>query len=626
MAGEFRKIYEINAFDGGLNNKYEPTIIPDNDSPDCANVVFDDLGGVATRGGSSKLNTSAIGTFAIDGLFTTRFNSGNQTMVAFAGGSMWQLGGTTFTVVPSATSVFTAGQKVDYAMYQNIMFIGNGGIDPYKYNGTEFTRHGIPIPVSHPSAASDGSGPLNGTYSWKVTYVNSFSAEGNPCSCTTAYTMTNKSANLTDIPVAPISYGVNARRIYRTVTSGTTFLYVGEIANNTATTYIDSVSDASLGVAAPSDNDEPSKFKFIKSFQERLFTVDNTDPMYIKYSEIAEPFYFPVTNFIKVGDGDGESITGISIHQNNLVVYKSNSIWIIYMPTTDPTDWIRVKSNSKVGGASHRAITPYQDLQLFLGTNYTKPLGFFAFNGQTTSGDAELTTVTAVWADSKSDKIESDVMGLQTLYLGNAVSIEWKNKIWVAVTYSGTTNNRIYQFDYVRRGNDRQGGSWVPFTGLNVSCFTVYNNKLYGGSSLTDGFVYELDTSTYNDSGSAINSYFWTKEFETKDQDWQKDYRFINLLLEMLGDWNIRLRYRLNSDKGTGNTVLIDTDPGVSLWGTMQWGSGMWGGGVNRANIRVNLANASGKIIQFYIDNNNTADQAFKLVRANFYYNKRGLR
>jgi len=160
MAGEFRRLVEINALDGGLNNKYEPSILDPIDSPDCLNVVFDDLGGVATCNGSRKLNTTAVGSFVCDGLYTTRFNNGTQTMVGWFGGSMWQLATTTFTTVASAQSVYTAGQRVDYTMYQNLMFMGNGGSTPYKYNGTEFTRHGITVPTSMATASTSSAGVL----------------------------------------------------------------------------------------------------------------------------------------------------------------------------------------------------------------------------------------------------------------------------------------------------------------------------------------------------------------------------------------------------------------------------------------------------------------------------------
>lgn len=134
--------------DGGKNNKFVRSIIQDSESPSCLNVVFTN-GGVETRGGITKLNTTSVGSFVGDGIYTRRGNDSIETMVVFAGGTMWALGGTsTFTAVASATSVFTAGVRVATAQYENHMFIGNGGITPHKYNGVDYTLHGVPEPTT----------------------------------------------------------------------------------------------------------------------------------------------------------------------------------------------------------------------------------------------------------------------------------------------------------------------------------------------------------------------------------------------------------------------------------------------------------------------------------------------
>ena len=75
----FRVKYPIEAFDGGMNNKYDPPFLDDSESPDCANVVSDDRGSIGTREGSSKITSSSVGSFACDGLFTTRFADGSST-------------------------------------------------------------------------------------------------------------------------------------------------------------------------------------------------------------------------------------------------------------------------------------------------------------------------------------------------------------------------------------------------------------------------------------------------------------------------------------------------------------------------------------------------------------------
>ena len=89
-----RRIYPSQGritLDGGLNTKFEQSLIEDNESPECANVVFGD-GAVGTRDGTVKLNTSAIGSFVLDGLATRHADTDVETMIAFAGGTAWRSG------------------------------------------------------------------------------------------------------------------------------------------------------------------------------------------------------------------------------------------------------------------------------------------------------------------------------------------------------------------------------------------------------------------------------------------------------------------------------------------------------------------------------------------------------
>lgn len=61
-----------------------------------------------------------------------------------------------------------------------------------------------------------------------------------------------KKANLTSIPVGPT--GTIARRIYRTKGGGSTYFLVGELGDNSTTTWTDELPDDSLAVLAPIQN------------------------------------------------------------------------------------------------------------------------------------------------------------------------------------------------------------------------------------------------------------------------------------------------------------------------------------------------------------------------------------
>jgi hypothetical protein len=634
MTSGFRTVIPMDAFDGGLNNKYEPAILEPNESPDCLNVVFDDLGGVQTREGYTVLNTAAVASNPCDGLFTANWNNGNQSMLAWFGTDMFVLSGTTFQTVPSAQGVYATSTAKNTVMYQNLCFIADGNDPPYKYDESVFTRHGI----EQASQVTDGGtrgagGNLAGDYHYALAYVNTQVVAGNIStgSVTIAASGAGESVLLSGIPVPDQSFGVDAKYLYRTIAgSGVSgsYYFVATLPVS-ATTYSDNIASASLGSEAASDQGKPPAYEFAVVHQERIFCNDSQNPQYLWYSNLENPFVFGALNFIKIADGDGEKITGLAVQGNSVVVFKEASVWLIYMPDTTASNWVRVKSNAKYGCSSHRSIVEYEQQLMYLGEQNGKITGFYAFLGNTTEPDVTALRVTTMFGDAKSDRIEPDVFKFQESNKAKCVGFIFDNKLWFAVTYDtgNTTNNRVYQFDFVRRGKSRKIGSWVPFTGINADAFTVFNDKLYFGSADSDGFVHQLLDGTYTDNGSAINSFYQTKEFDSGEllRHYQKDYRKAEFTVETLGDWLMQVAFILDSDKGGGNTQTIDLNPGGSLWGSMFWGTDDWGGGQDRIDAPITLF-GSGKRISFKFSNLNTAGNGFSVVRGNAYFNRRGLR
>jgi hypothetical protein len=532
--------------------------------------------------------------------------------------------------VPSAVSIFSAAERVDMTMYQNLAFFGMGG-QPYKYDGTDWTRHGVEAPNSGPVASGTSAGTLTGEYQYKVTYVNSFVVEGDASTAISTIAVSSQQVGIVSLPVAPQSFGVASRNLYRTESSGTVFKLVANIGDNTTTTYADNTSDSALGANAPTDQGLPPNWHIAKSFQERVFCVDtSTNPQYLYYSELGEPFTYKATNFIKIADGDGEKITGLGIHGNSLIVYKENSVWLMYMPDTSPANWLRVKTDAKYGASGHRSVVDYESYQMYLGQQNYKVTGFYSFNGQSVQPNATFLTTATLVQESSSDKIEPDIIDFEDSSGPNAHGVLFNNKIYYTVAKGSgeTVNNRVYVFDFVRRDRSRAQGAWVPWTGISAAMFTIYDGKIYYAESTATGIVHQLEDGTYTDNGAAIDSYFWTKEFEGMDSDidYEKDFRFSNFVVRALGAYNMGISHKVDSDIGDGNLQLVDLTSGDTLWGTGVWGNDVWGGGVARINTKVDLLGKVGKRIQFKFDNRNTVGQGFKVIRGNFYYNRRGLR
>jgi len=620
----------VQLLDGGLNTKFEKSIIEPNESPDCKNVIFN-AGSVGTRDGFRVVNTASVGTFVCDGLYTRQGTNNAETMVAFYGGNAYTLDGTSLVTIPSAQSVFTMANRVGAAQAENHIFFGNGGVTPYKYNGTNFTRHGVPAPTQTAAFATGAAGNPNGLYSYKFTYINSASVEGNPSSASADITVASTKISITSIPVAPQSHGVNSRRIYRNVTSGATWFLVTTLNDNTTTTYTDDTADASLAVAAPSDKGEPPTYSTIIFHQGRLFMNDVDNPSFVRYTDLNEPFTVGSANFQIIGDTSTDTVMGFAIQDNSLVIFGKKAVWLWYMSDTDPTNWRVVKSKSPFSSKSPFASFNYNNLVGFPAVQNDVFAGIAALRGDTTDSSTSFLTVAAVGSNLKSDKIEPDMFQVQSGYLGNISSIVFQNQVLVALTYGAnqTKNNRVYVMDFSNQNmSNNQTESWSPWTGLNVAQFAIYGGDLYYGSSTATGTLHKQDVGVYADNGTAIDSYFWTKEFTGigGHDSYNKDFRQLNMLVDLAGDYNMGLAYRVDSDSGMGTTYDIDLDPDASLWGSMVWGVDTWGAGNYQQDLRVFLGGTRGKRIQFKFSNKNTANQRFKVHWINFNYNLKGPR
>lgn len=617
-------------FDGGLNSKFPKALIEDNESPDCANVVFSD-GSVGTRGGTTKLNTASVGSFICHGLYTRHDSDGAQTACAWFDGTLYTWDTTTFTTVPSAKSIFGATDRVFAAEYEDYMFFGNGSDTPYKYNGAEFTRHGATPPdATHTVGTAPTGTGITGDYQYKVTWVNSNLVESDVGPVNATFTAANENIRLSSIPTAPISYGVNTRNIYRTEDGGTTFKRLVTLSDNSTTTYDDAIADSGLGVDAPTDQGLPPNYSAIIYHQGRLFVVDPADNL-VKYSEVGNPYVFKSTSFIRAGDESGDLPIGLDIYDNSLVIFCQQNPWIVYMPSATDTDWQLLRVRANFGSKSPLGSFKYNSKVMFPAVQNDKFVGFAALEGQTVTPSASLLTNTAVGSELQSNRIEPDIFDMLESAQSDIVSMVYQNKAYIGVTKgSGATeNNRIYVFDFsIGNISKNQNDSWTPWTGLNANDFTVLNGDLYHGSSLADGFVQQMNTNDYNDNGTAIDSYYWTKEYSgiKGEENIVKDFRFATIFYERTGDYNMNFGIRVDSGVGSGFTDQINLSPGGNNWGTLVWGTDVWDPGESDGEIKKGLGTFRGKRIQFKFSNQNVADQKFKIYGLNFLYNNKGLR
>ena len=117
------------------------------------------------------------------------------------------------------------------------------------------------------TAAAGTTGSLSGAYAYQVTFVTglvdgtgALHIHGETTGGTTSTTVnvTSQNINLSAIPVGPT--GTIARKIYRTVAGGSSFLFDFQISDNTTTSWTDTTADSGLGAAIPTTNTTGSRF------------------------------------------------------------------------------------------------------------------------------------------------------------------------------------------------------------------------------------------------------------------------------------------------------------------------------------------------------------------------------
>lgn len=130
--------YQIPYF-GSLDTTSDISLMKDEDSPDCLNVVYDQVQSVLSRKGYIKLLTTAVPSF-IGGMYSLYQSTGVRQLIYGASNHLYKYdnagGSTTLTGTPTT---FTANQQWSMDEYQDNIYAGNGVDGLISYNGTTYT-------------------------------------------------------------------------------------------------------------------------------------------------------------------------------------------------------------------------------------------------------------------------------------------------------------------------------------------------------------------------------------------------------------------------------------------------------------------------------------------------------
>lgn len=210
---------------------------------------------LATKGSGSFLfystgGNTLLATLAASG--ATTLNVAGATMTAGSFTTSSSLVPTNGLYLPSPSTVGVASNSLPVATFNSP---GAGGDYFYLQNVASSGMSAVTAPTALTAAlAGGGAGNLSaGNYSYKVSYISTL---GETAIGTISNTInvtapgSNGKMALSAIPISG-SGTVTARNIYRTISGGSQYFFLHQIADNSTTTYTDNIADASLTYQGP---------------------------------------------------------------------------------------------------------------------------------------------------------------------------------------------------------------------------------------------------------------------------------------------------------------------------------------------------------------------------------------
>lgn len=488
--------HEIRDFSKLLTSHVNPFLVKDGAAVEAKNLRANNTYGALSKR-SAMLSYGTAGSFAITGLHRYYQSDGDQYLIA-AGSTYLKADKNNSGTFVTIKDELTDGRRWSFVTYMDKMIGVNGADNPQKYDGHTLitantdgsrTANNLSTDLGAPYAELNTGSNLDAEswYQYKVAFYNGstyyFStARSNPI--LTGATV--RDITLTDIPLGPS--GTTHRYIYRTlgaasralVEADTTFYLVGTIANNTAATFNDSVTDATADdgsaptwatVSAGSDLTPPVA-KFAEIHREKLWLAHHpsyTSDVYWSYA--FKPDIFNAADYEQIRPDDGDEITFIKNQLGILVIGKTNSIMKFSTISSDSDQWSVLGPYSYVGCPA-----PYSAVDSPLGIIYLAKNGIYVFNGES--------------SQLISDAVTPELRDVLWTNRSNVAAVYYDNEYQMAYTSvesGASVNDRVIVFDVQRDS--------YSIDDKSLSAFEVFDSgtdegTLYSGSSLSDGKVF----------------------------------------------------------------------------------------------------------------------------------------
>ena len=254
----------------------------------------------------------------------------------------------------------------------------------------------------------------------------------------------------------------------------------------------------------------PPNFDFMRKHKGRMWAAGVSSArsrLYYSAFGNAQDWTGAGSGSIDIDPNDGDRITGLWSHKNDLIVFKGpNRLSVHRITGSDPSDFARIPFVNGVGAVNHNTIFGVGDDIMF-----ASPRGLHSLAATERYGDY----IEAFLARPILSRYQDD---LNHTVLNTAWGVNYQGRglaIWLFARAGGSVKNAYLVYDYRFQPGRWSTWSWDS-TWLQGNCLAIMQNssrrhKLYVG--MVDGFAYECDTATRTVAAASAYTGAWRSPF-----------------------------------------------------------------------------------------------------------------
>lgn len=596
-------------FKRGLNTLLKETEVRDDELTQADNLML--VGkGVPTRRWGTDLYFLSSATGSVRGLKGLYQSDGtNQLLSITDQGVLTIKSNASYSIVSGAS--WASGYNMEMAQLNDNMYLVNGQRELVRYSNptlTSFPTISIPTGIF-----ATGLSGVSGTHT--LSYRVSSLSQVGETTASSEYFLANQPQDPTEgsvlvswSAVSTASGVLTGYNIYGRYAGDERFLAgVGP----GSTTWTDDGSTVAAEFVFPKTADTTGGVvaKYVVRFQDRLvYAGISGEPTQVIFSGKA-PGNHEKTDwsygggFARIEPDAGDDITGLSVFEDRLIVFKERSIWQITLSYVAYGNYqilvpaVKMITQSH-GCISHRSIQAVENDVFFLSRKGVYALGY------------EPNVFNVLRTNEVSARIRPFFDNLTPTQKMNAVA--FYKDFRYGITFPGKDKTMVY---------DRERLAWMgPWT-RDGNIFEVYydsgdNEKLvYGADDSAN--VYEYSSDYADDDGSSISTQLRTKKDDFKDWSIFKNIEHVFTLFRNVQGTisvDIRLQER-DGDITTTKSFSITKASSNAGWGSFGWADFQWAdseeqGGATDINevYRWTQLNKPARTIQVVVKTENRGD------------------